>query len=380
MARMRLSGLIAVIALLAGCASPPRPPNVAPQARVEPPAARPKPQPRPRPVLPERRSIQPITGPALVARLLPATLPDRAGWAQDIHAAMAALGIEPSAQNICAVVAITEQESGFRADPPVPGLAAIASREIERRRELVRVPKFVVQAALGLPSGDGRTYRERLETATTERQLSDAFEDFAQRLPLGRKFFADQNPVRSGGPMQVGIPFAEAHAAARPYPYAPFRSVREEVFTRRGGLYFGIAHLLHYPAPYDDPLYRFADYNAGRFASRNAAFQLALARVSGAELELDGDLLERTERAALQIAPRLGLSAADVRRDLALGAEAGFEQTRLYASVFALAGGKAPRAVVPGIEVRTVKTTRKLTTLGFARRAAARHAACLARL
>jgi hypothetical protein len=379
MARMRFFGLVAMAAVLAGgCAAPPRPAD-----RVAEPE-RPALKPGSKPVTPERRAIQPITGPALVVRLLPAGVDDRSGWAADIHGAMSALGIEPSAQNVCAVVAITQQESGFRADPPVPGLAAIAAREIERRRQLARVPLFVVQAALALPSTDGRSYRERLEAASTERQLSDVFDDFARRMPLGRKFFADQNPVRTGGPMQVSIRFAEAHAAAHRYPYASSRPIREEVFTRRGGLYFGIAHLLHYRAPYDDPVYRFADYNAGRFASRNAAFQKAVSEASGVPLELDGDLLRRTEQATLRLAGRLGMTGAEILRDLALGATAQFEGTALYAAVFALAdrllGTPAPRAVVPAIALRTAKTARPLTTDGFAKRAAARYLACLGRL
>ena len=55
------------------------------------------------------------------------------------------------------MLAVTEQESSFRADPSVPGLPAIAWREIDSRAERIGVPKFVVRAALQLSSPDGRT-------------------------------------------------------------------------------------------------------------------------------------------------------------------------------------------------------------------------------
>jgi hypothetical protein len=364
-----------VLAALAGCAAPPKPDPAPPAEPARASAVRPA----AKPVTPERRAVRPMEGRALIVRLLPARLEEREGWAQDIHAAMAGLGIEAQAQNVCAVVAIIEHESGFRADPQVPGLAAIARRELERRRENAHLPRCLVHAALALPSSDGRSYAERLAGVRTESELSALYEDFARRLPLPALFFAAENPVRTGGPMQVSVKFAEAHAAGQPYPFAPFGSIRDEVFSRRGGLYFGIAHLLDYPAPYDDPRYRFADYNAGRYASRNAAFQKALGALAGTPLELDGDLRARTAQAALKLAGRLRLSPEEIRRDLALGAGPQFEKTRLYARVFELAGD-APRAVLPRIALRTAKTARMLTTDGFALRVAERYRACLARL
>ena len=230
-------------------------------------------------------------GRALVSRLLPDGTTDRAGWATDIYAALAALEIPPTPENICAVVAVTAQESSFRVDPAVPNLPAIAKGEIERRRERAGVPRLVLDAALALPSSNGKRYGERVDTVKTELQLSDLFEDFIDRVPLGRTFFADRNPVRTAGPMQVSIGFAESFAAASPYPYPLSDSIRQEVFTRRGGMYFGIAHLLDYRAPYDRYLFRFADFNAGRYASRNAAFHIAVTQVSGSPLVLDVDLL-----------------------------------------------------------------------------------------
>jgi hypothetical protein len=169
-------------------------------------------------------------------------------------------------------------------------------------------------------------------------------------------------------------------------------SVRREVFTRRGGLYFGTAHLLAYDAPYDQPLYRFADFNAGRLASRNAAFQNALSVASGLPVALDGDLLPRssgaprgeTERAAGTLSGRLGLSEPAIRRDLEKGEDAGFEKTALYERVFAYAEQldrrTLPRAVLPRIDLQSPKFTRKLTTEWFARRVDERHRRCLARI
>ena len=304
------------------------------------------------------------------------------------------LEIAPTAENFCAVIAVTEQESGFRVDPPVPGLSAIAWKEIDRQRASAGVPKLVLDAALALPSSNGRSYAERLDAVKTELQLSDLFDDFIGRVPLGKTFLAERNPVRTGGPMQVGIAFAQAQTEGRGYPYPVTGTIRREVFTRRGGMYFGIAHLLDYPAAYDRALYRFADFNAGRYASRNAAFQHAVTQVTGVPLALDGDLLRyedgqpareagNTELAVRAIARRLDLSAADIRRDLELGKGATFERTPLYTRMLALAekatGKTMPRAVVPQIQLKSPKITRKLTTDWFANRVNDRYERCVRR-
>ena len=218
------------------------------------------------------------------SRLLPDGVKDRAGWATDIYAAFAALDIPPTPENICAAIAVTGQESGFQVDPVVPGLASIARKEIDKRRESAGIPKFALDAALAIPSANGKSYSERLDAVKTELQLSEVYEDFIGRVPFGKSLLADRNPMRTGGPMQVSVAFAEAFAAAKPYPYPVSGTIRHEVFTRRGGMYFGIAHLLDYPAAYTRPLYRFADFNAGQYASRNAAFQNAVTQVSGIPL------------------------------------------------------------------------------------------------
>ena len=184
---------------------------------------------------------------------------------------------------------------------------------------------------------------------------------------------------------------AEAHAARRPYPYPHQGSIREEVFTRRGGVYFGIAHLFDYPADYDRLIYRYADFNAGHYASRNAAFQAAVTAATGIPLALDGDLIvhgsERagsTELAARVLARRLGLDDGDVRGALERGDSAEFSTTRLYQQVFEAAdrsaGRRLPRAVVPEIRLQSPKITRPLTTAWFANRVDERQRRCIARV
>ena len=78
---------------------------------------------------PSGPGYRPLTaeeGRALVARLMPEGVKDRAGWATDIYAAFAALDIQATPENFCAAIAVTAQESSFATDPAVPGLAAIA--------------------------------------------------------------------------------------------------------------------------------------------------------------------------------------------------------------------------------------------------------------
>jgi hypothetical protein len=329
-----------------------------------------------------------------IARLLPASVKDKPGWALDLYLAYTGLKIPHASETYCAAMAVIEQESGFQTDPVVPGLPGIVRKELDRRAEKYGVPKFLIAGAMSVKSPDGRSYGERIDALKTEKQLDTLYGDMIGELPFGRQLLADYNPVHTAGPMQVSVAFAEQHTRDKSYPYPVARTLRDEVFTRRGGLYFGAAILLDYPAPYSDVVYRFADFNAGRYASRNAAFQAALARHTGKPLDLDGDLLRydngapadtpgQVETLLRSLAGPLRLSPADIRRDLLLEKSAGFAQTPLYKRVFALAdesvGAPLPRQAMPGIELKSPKITRKLTTEWFARRVEERYRKCLAR-
>jgi hypothetical protein len=333
----------------------------------------------------------PEEGRALIEHLLPRRVSDRPGWVADIYGAFTALEIPPTRQNVCAVVAVTEQESGFQVDPVVPDLGAVAWREIDKRAAHVDIPSSVVREVLKLDSPNGRSYADRIDHARTEKELSDIFEDFTGSIPFGRAMFASLNPIRTRGPMQVNVAFAEEFATAHHYPYPVKVSIPEELFSRRGSLYFGTAHLLAYSPPYDRFLYRFADFNAGQFSSRNAAFQVALSATTGMHVVADGALLPRdpgaqpgdTELAARSLEARLGMGDAEIHAALQEGRRKEFERTRLYTSVFTfaerIARSALPRAAIPRIKLEGPKLSRTLSTEWYAHRVDGRFQECLAR-
>ncbi len=353
--------VFAALALLDGCATPPR---------VQ--------QPR-----------RPAEVRAQIVRLMPVQAVDRQGWATDIYAAFTALDLEPTTQNLCATLAVAGQESSFVVNPVVPGLARIARAEIDRRAEQHDVPQLLVRGVLLLKSSNGKSYGDRIAAVRTEQDMSLIYEDLISKVPLGARLFANSNPVHTIGPMQVSVTFAERQAHDHPYPYPINGSIRHELFTRRGGVYFGIAHLLDYAAPYDRMIYRFADFNAGRYASRNAAFQNAVSLASGIPLTSDGALVRHdssdigaTELAARSLARQLDLGDSQIHRALGQADGIEFEQTSLYQHVFALAEKierrKLPRAAMPQIDLKSPKITRKLTTEWYATRVDQRYQRCMA--
>jgi len=342
----------------------------------------------------EDKELTPAEIRAQIKHLMPASVKDRDGWANDIQYAMASLKIEASSQNICSVLAVTEQESTFVANPVVPGLGKIALKEIEDRAARLHVPAFVVVAALQFKSPNGDSWETRITQSRTEKELSDIFEEMIASVPMGKRFLSRANPVHTGGPMQVSVAYAEAHAKLRDYPYATDDSIRHEVFNRRGGMYFGIAHLLDYKNSYEKPLFRFADYNAGHYASRNAAFQNAVAVATGISIDLDGDLIlykkageagevSATEYAVRKMAMGLGMTPVEIHNALLASNQYGFENSELYLRVFEIAdkrnGKPLPRATLPRIRLNSPKITRKLTTEWFANRVNQRYKNCLVR-
>ncbi|WP_050559412.1 DUF1615 domain-containing protein [Aeromonas dhakensis] len=368
-----------VTLLLAGCAS--EPPALATSSTSGTPAGRPIPK--------AMQPQKPADMKSRIVTFLPRNVVDKPGWANDVVTALTSQGLTVSDHNVCTVLAVAEQEATYQADPVVPGLGKIAWKEINARAGKLLIPEFMVRTALSIKSPTGKTYAERIDKLRTEREMSEIFEDMIGEVPMGKQLFGNMNPVRTGGPMQVSVAFAEANT--RGYPYPVKDSIRHEVFTRRGGIWFGTKHIFGYPADYPDTLYRFADFNAGWYASRNAAFQAAVSRLSGKTLALDGDLIRydsdlpgKTELAVHAIAGQLSMSKQAIHQSLKLGDTAEFGQSDLYHRVFTLADQKAgkrlPRAILPGIQLKSPKITRNLTTAWFAKRVDEREQRCVQKM
>lgn len=331
---------------------------------------------------------------ALILRHVPHNVQDRIGWAEDIYESLVALDIKPTTDRVCAIVAVIEQESSFQVNPQVPDMPRIAMRAIDERAEHAGMPLPLVHKALEFSSSTGRTYSDWIATARTEKDLSDIYEDFTGRVPLGRRLLAQFNPIRTRGPMQVNVAFAEEYVHTRRYPFPFTGTIENELFTRRGSLYFGIAHLLDYQPGYDSYLYRFADFNAGQYASRNAAFQNAVAvalKASKDSLTPDGALLPHDEdedspgvtELAIQMLvkkQKLGIDEDEIHDALRQAKTAEFAETPLYRTIFSLAEKTAhkdlPRAMVPQIELHGPKITRTLTTDWYAHRVNERFQRC----
>jgi Protein of unknown function (DUF1615). len=334
-----------------------------------------------------KKGETPVDVASVVRQKMPASVKDKEAWAQALAKTFESQKLAPTKENICSVLAVAQQESNYQADPAVPGLGKIAWQEIDKRAERMHIPVFLVHTALKITSPNGKSYSERLDNVKTEKQLSAIFDDFINIVPMGQTLFGSLNPVHTGGPMQVSIAFAEAHT--RNYPWKMDGTVRQEVFSLRGGLWFGTYHLLNYPTSYTASIYRFADFNAGWYASRNAAFQYAVSKATGVKLALDGDLIRydsnepgKTELAVRKLAGKLAMSDSEIHRQLQKGDSLAFEDTALYQAVYRIAQQKTGKTLVkemlPGIQLESPKITRNLTTAWFAKRVDDRRAKCMA--
>jgi hypothetical protein len=347
-------------------------------------------------------------------RLVPPNVKEREGWADDVLAALVAHHLHPSLENVCAVLAVIEQESGFQANPAVPGLARIVEQRLEAyANKLGPFGPPALEALLGgRAPGEKRTFAQRMELVRTERDLDRIFRElleyYEKEFPstytaarLAQALFQsgrleDLNPITTAGSMQVSVRFSE-ELAGNEEGEDTGRRVREQLYTRAGGVYYGTARLLGYEAHYTSPLHRFADYNAGFYTSRNAALQEQVGRLTGIELTLDGDLLaydkqgepldtdSNSLQALLEFRRRHApeLSERRVRKDALQEKTLAFEETDTWLAIkraYQEVTGRAPDyARLPTVVIRSPKLSGERSTAWFAQSVNKRFERCLGR-
>ena len=337
---------------------------------------------------------------------------DAQGWADDLLNVLKLHDLPASKENICAAIAIIDQESSFVADPAVAGLGKISEAALRAKMDKVPVLGRVALHFLEVTPSPADNYLARIRVARTERDLDLVYRamvaDAGKQTGLGlvinsgllNKQIDGRNEIDTIGSMQVSVDFALETAKRRrwlPMSLDDVYALRDELYTRHGGMYYGVLLLLGYETGYNKKLYRFADFNAGRYSSRNAAFQSQIAKLSGSALAADGDLLlydksgkvggvvsntEKALRAVLKNS-NFELTDEDIRKDLLREKDNDFVQTLTYSALRATykqVTKKEPAfAMVPNIALSSPKIRSKMTTRTFAESVDRRYQSCMAR-
>lgn len=351
----------------------------------------------------------------VVARLINAAeknVKDAQGWADDLLDVLKLHDLPASKENICAAIAIIDQESSFVANPAVAGLGKISEAALRARMDKVPVLGRVALHFLEVTPSPDDNYLARIRAARTERDLDLVYRnlvaDAGKQSGLGmvinsgllNKQIDGRNEIDTIGSMQVSVDFALETAKRRrwlPMSLDDVYALRDELYTRHGGMYYGVLLLLGYETGYDRKLYRFADFNAGRYSSRNAAFQSQITELSGTALAADGDLLlydksgkvgsgvSNTEKALRAVLKNSSfeLTDEDIRKDLLREKDSDFVQTLTYSALRATyeqVTRKRPAfAMVPNIALSSPKIRSKMTTRIFAETVDWRYQSCMAR-
>lgn len=351
---------------------------------------------------------QPRINEKTLVQLQPVHSQNRKLWAADLLAIMDELNIRRTASNACSIIAVIDQESNFKADPPVDNLGRTARNELlERVRDkLGKLAAQKMENMLAAHPTPQASFEKRLLAVKTEQQLDMLYREMYQyfksqyklglatgvaSLVAGQSLEEYLNPVKTLGSMQVHIDYV----LANPRTYRPANQLRNEVYSRFGGMYYGTHRLMLYHADYDKPIYRFADYNSGMYSSRNAALQKAVSRLLGSKLTLDGDLLiyDRDNAPTAQVSSSEAaiskllttgnqpLTPAQVRADLRREKTAEFEETATYREIkaryFRKFNQTAPYAIMPQVKITGPKISRDLNTNWYATRVEKRYQTCL---
>ena len=297
-------------------------------------------------------------------------------WIQDLNEVMFELKTDCASDDFLLLAVTTIQmESNVHVDPPV-GNANLEELYANRLKSFRR-EHLLEAAALNL-SGLDEQLRVKLRKDTRKgkvrteadldryvltdlrpwllRTLQDDYHllESLAALVVGR---AVPDPVHTIGPMQVDVDKAYRNALKRGEPVPSVQAMKTWLLDPQTALKRGLkegVYLLHLSYQHYVPrmerdnavLFSGADFNAGEFSSRNAAFQEQVSILTGRKLVLDGDLLlylggvpdaahSKTENGVLDLL-QTQMTPDQIRRDLLLEKEPGFGDTRTAKAVCAL--------------------------------------------
>lgn len=357
-----------------------------------------------------------LNNPVKISRLIPARVKDREFWAVDIARIMDELKIAKTKENVCSVIAVVDQESNFVANPAVPGLGAKAIKafQTEVPEKFVKqfgptlgpaISRYFIYVLVNEPSKEN-SFLNQMRTVKTEQELDLIYRQiyiyvskqfYANTLAnaaanlMGKDLGERNNPITTIGSMQVSVQYARDHQRDS----ASVNELRDYMYTREGGLYYGIHRLMKYPAAYNQAQYRFADYNSGMYSSRNAAFQENINKLLHIDMALDGDLLfydknskaltmtSQTEAALNQLFADHGLDfkPEKIRADLLKEKEPDFENTATYNKVLELYKQQftklPPYAIMPQVIISGPKLSKDYNTNWYASNVNRRYTNCM---
>lgn len=363
------------------------------------------------------KNNQPTLDADQIKQLLPPRINERSAWAKDIFDITEQLDIPQTKENICSIVAVADQESNFVADPQVAGLGEKAVKEVEDRLDEKFKDKlgdaiggtlagYFQEVLKNQPSPDNN-YLSQMRRVKTERQLDELYREIFSYMSkhyhvsaltgaaklVGQDFAEKLNPVTTLGSMQVHIGYAKEHKRQG----GNIAALRSDLYSRYGGLYYGIHRLMMYPADYNKAIYRFADYNSGMYSSRNAAFQSMLNALTNTKLDLDGDLLLYTKDGSIRstisqsereltsvfASNNMLVTPRQIRTDLKKEKKKDFEDTATYRAVTKLYQEKMAKepmyAIMPEVVISGPKLSRDYNTNWFATRVNGRYQSCMQR-
>lgn len=341
-----------------------------------------------------------------IASLIPTRVKNTQSWAADIAQIFDQLKISKTTKNICTAIAVIDQESNFAADPAVANLGNAALQAIDEKLEdkLGKNLASVFRTMLETRPDKNNNFIKQIKAVKTEKQLDELYQkifdyfsttykvnSLAQITKLSGQGIDERiNPITTLGSMQVHIDYARSHRRIN----MSDRELRQDLYTQYGGLYYGIHRLMLYQADYDQPIYRFADYNSGMYSSRNAAFQQRISTLTGEKLDIDGDLLlykdgdpiirkSQTEKVLVGLLAKADkpLNERQIRSDLKKEKSKSFEETATYRTInemFTKKTGRKPSyAIMPKVVISGPKLSQDYNTNWFATRVDKRYQTCM---